>query len=190
MSSTAPTLTSVRCIIGSMELNSQRVKEAEAALYDLLGPEITQIVEAIGVRPGPDNPYLIELPHAYTVDLPLEEIASLVARTSNAFGRVARFAGMARAEAKLAKGRYDRKYKRLRHGKNEAERDANAMEACHDEHVALATAEAIAEMADSLEAAARVASESIRKIFDKAQAMGIAQLRESRGYYQDSDFKV
>lgn len=172
-----------------MALDSQRVREAEEALYDLLGPELAQITQAVSLPPSKDSPYLIELPDAYTIDLPIEELASLVARTSNAFGRVARFAGMARAEAKLAKGRYERKYKRSRSGKNEDERNANAMAVCHDEHTAMATAEAIAELADAMESGARIASESIRKIFDKAQNMIMAQNRESKGAYRDDDFR-
>lgn len=173
-----------------MPLDSQRVREAEEHLYDLLGPELAQVTEVIRQAPSKDSPYLIELPHAYTVDLPIEELASLVAKTSNAYGRVARFAGMARAEMKLAKGRYERKYKRTSgEGNNEKARVANAMAACHDEHTAMTTSEAIAELAESLESAARVASESIRKIFDKAQAMQIAQNRESKGSYRDDDFR-
>lgn len=172
------------------QLDSQRVKQAEEALYDLLGPELSQITQAISLAPSKDSPYLIELPDAYTVDLPVEEIASLVARTSNAYGRVARFAGMARAEAKLAKGRYERKFKRTQgSGSNEKARVANAMEQCHDEHVAMTTAEAIAELADSMESAARVASESIRKIFDKVQNMVMAAQREAKGSYRDDDFR-
>ena len=173
-----------------MELDSRRVAEAEEALYELLGSELSQITQAISVKPSKDSPYLIELPDAYTVDLPVEELASLVARTSNAYGRVARFAGMARAEAKLAKGRYERKFKRTSgSGSNEKARVADAMRQCHDEHVAMTTAEAIAEIAEAMESGARVASESIRKIFDKAQNMVMASQRESKGSYRDSDFR-
>lgn len=162
---------------------------AQEALERFLGPELAQITEAIAQRQSGDHPFLITLPDAYTIDLALEDIASLVARTANAYGRAARFAGMARAEAKLAKGRYERKYKRARRGSNQNERDAAAMEAATPEHVALATAEAVAELAEALENGARVASESIRKIFDKAQSMQIAQLRESKGTYRESDFR-
>lgn len=169
-------------------LDAQKLREAEEALYNLLGPELTEITKFVTSQPGEENPYLIELPTAYTVDRTLEEIASLVARTANAYGRCARFAGMARAEYKIAKGRYDRKFKRARTGKNDAERDSAAMELCANEHTAMVTAEAVAELADSYEGAARIASESIRKIFDKAQAMAIAQSREEKGQYRDTDF--
>ena len=169
-------------------MDTQKLREAEEALYNLLGPELTEITKFVTTKPGSENPYLIELPTAYTIDQTLEEIASIVARTANAFVRCARYAGMARAEYKLAKGRYDRKFKRARTGKNDAEREAAAMEICANEHTAMITAEAIAELADSYESAARIASESIRKIFDKAQAMQIGQAREEKGQYRDSDF--
>ena len=157
---------------------------------ELLGPELGQVMQAIADPPSRDSSYLIELPDAYTVDLPLEELSSLVARTSNAYGRVARLAGMARAEAKIAKGRYERKYKKSRSGNNEAERNRKAMELASDEHIALTNAEAIAELADAMEAAARVASESIRKIFDKAGNMVMAQQREAKGKYREADFST
>lgn len=167
-----------------MELDPHRTSQAEIALYDLLGPELTEITKVV----SSSSDYLIKLPEAYDIDLTLEDLASLVARTSNAFGRLARFAGMARAEAKLARGRYERKFKRARSGKNEAERTANAMGDAVLEHTAMVTAEAIAEMADAMEGAARISSESARKIFDKATNMGIASRREQHGSYQEKDY--
>lgn len=171
-----------------MNLNPQRVFEAEQRLADLLGPELAQVTQAIHASLD-DHPFLIQLPDAETIDEPLENLASLVARSANAYVRAARFAGMARAEAKRARGLYERKYKKLRvQGKNDKERDAHAMTACEVEHSAMITAEAIAEIAESMEHGARVASESARKIFDKAQAMYIGTQRESHGRLRDVDF--
>lgn len=164
---------------------NHRLRAAEEALQNLLGSELSQVATIVG-----DPAYLIQIPEAEDVDLGIEELASIVARTSNNFGRIARFAGMARAEAKLAKGRYDRKFKQHRKGKNEAERDAAAMEASAEEHAALITAEAIAELADAMESAARIASESARKLLDKVQSMQIASQREGRGNYRESDFST
>lgn len=170
-------------------LNSMVVmSELEDELSRLLSSTLAQIPTSITREPGSGNDLLIDLPDADTVDHSLEELASLVARTSNAYVRAARLAGIARAEYKLAKGRFDRKYKRSRAGRNDAERDANAMEACEDEHAALTAAEAIAELADSLEHGARVASESIRKIFGSAQHMSIGSARESVGILRDQDY--
>lgn len=166
---------------------SDRLREIEAELYRLLSPQVRDVVKIIN-DPDQEN-YLVTLPDPDTVDAPLEELASLVARTSNAYGRIARFSGMAKADFKLAKGRYDRKYKRARVGRNDAERDKNAMDSCEDEHIAMTVAEAISDMADSMEHAARVASESARKMYDKASSMNFAQRREDHGSLRDRDFQ-
>lgn len=165
---------------------TKKLNDIESKLYESLIPEVREILDIINSN---DQTYLVILPDPDHVDAPLEELASLVARTSNAYGRIARFAGMAKAEAKLAKGRFDRKYKRSKVGNNEAERERVAIEACEEEHVAMTVAEAISDMADQVEHAARVASESARKMYDKASAMNYAQRREDHGYYQDKDFK-
>jgi len=167
---------------------SDVLKDIEEQLYRLLGPEVREIISII------DDPnqtkYLVNIPDPDTVDAPLEELASLVAKTSNAYGRLARFAGIAKAEYKLAKGRFDRKFKQARVGNNEAERDRRAMSECEEEHIAMTTAEAISDMADDMEQAARVASESARKIYDKAQFMSSAQRREDHGSFRERDFQT
>jgi hypothetical protein len=117
-------------------------------------------------------------------------MASLVARTSNVYGRVARLAGMARAQYKLIEGSYKKVYKANRVGKNEAEREANALEAAESEYTALITAEAIVSLAESMELAARIASESSRKLIDKIQSMQVASVREEKGYFNDKDFNT
>lgn len=155
----------------------------EHRLTQLLGPELAEVTEAILAHPQ-DNPYFVQLPEGDMVDLPVEVLASLVGKSSNNFARIARFAGMARAEAKLCKGRYERKFKRLRgEGKNDAERDANALKVCTQEHVAMVNAEAVAEIAESLEAAARIASESARKLYTAAQTQVSGYQREGAAGY-------
>jgi hypothetical protein len=62
------------------------------------------------------------------------------------------------------------------------------MEAAEDEYSALITCEAILSLAESMEGAARIASESSRKLMDKVQSMQIASSRENKGHYLDSDF--
>jgi hypothetical protein len=168
-------------------MDIQRIHELERTLYDLLGPQLQELTQLVASN---DKTYLVEIPDGNFIDLPYEELASLVARSSNIFGRVSRYAGMARAEYKLSKGRYDRQYKKSRTGKNDAERDKNAMDACDEEHLAMVTMEAIAELADAMENAARIASESSRKLLDKAQNMSIAQSREERGQFRTQDFKT
>jgi hypothetical protein len=56
--------------------------------------------------------------------------------------------------------------------------------------MALVTSEAIVNLAESMESAARISSESTRKLLDKAQSMQIASSRESKGYYSESDFST
>jgi hypothetical protein len=162
------------------------VRTLEAELYQALDLQLNEIIQLIGHEPG--HYQRIELPDPDDVDRPLEELAALVAKTSNAYGRIARFAGFAKAEYKLAKGRYDRKYKQARIGRNDAERDRAAMEACEQEHLAMTTTEAIADLAEALEHGARVASESARKIYDKVNTMSYAQRREDHGIHPDRSF--
>ena len=172
-----------------MDRDLERALQAQEALESILGRNLTEITDSITSSFGEDdNPYTIELPEAYAVDLPLEELASYVARSSNKYGRAARAAGIARAQAKLSKGRFENKFKRARVGKNDTERDKNAMEACQTEHAVWTLAESVAEVIGGIEAGARVASESSRKIFGAAENQQRASDRESRGNYRDQDF--
>jgi hypothetical protein len=166
----------------------QKNKEAEKFLSDMLEPELKVIVEAVSSEPGSTNSYFIQIPDASSIDLHVDDLASLVARTSNIYGRAARFAGMARAECKLAEGRYKRKFKLSRKGKNEAEREEAGMEAAQEEFLALTVSEAIVELAESMEAAARIASESARKLYDKVSNMNTAYSREMKGQLQEKDW--
>ncbi len=171
-------------------LDPIKVQQAEESLYALLGPELAEVTELIRARPGTDNPYMVTLPESYLIDHSMEEIAGYVARASNVYQRVARFAAMASAEYKIARGRYERKYKRSRVGRNDADRDAVAMETCATEHAAMVTAEAIATLAQGLEAQARIASESARKILGYMQPMLQASQREDMGRLRDDDFST
>lgn len=142
------------------------------------------------VTPSADNPFMVEIPDPEQVDTTLGELASLVARTSNNYARLARLAGMARAHAKIAKGRFERKHKAMRtSGANERERAADAMRQCLSEHTEMTAAEAMAEIAESLETAARLASESARKLYDKSHAMLEGETRSWRaGGVSAADF--
>lgn len=136
-----------------------------------------------------DDSLHIQIPDPLVIDLSPADIASLVARTSNAYGRAVRTSGLARAEAKRAKGRYEQRLKRSRIGKNDYERSAAAAEATEDEHEAWLEAEQVATVAESVENAARVASESARKLLDKIESLGWAAARETHGAFQESDFR-
>jgi len=164
------------------------LRDIEHNLRAIIGPELAEITNLITSDLSEESLYRVKLPTAHTIDQPIELLSSLVARASNAYARVARYSGMASAEYKLAKGRYERKFKRERIGNNSDERDRAAMEACKEEHRQMIAAEAIKDLADSFEHSARIASESARKIFDKASAIQMAHQREERGSYREQDF--
>jgi hypothetical protein len=170
-------------------MNFHGIEKLQQLLSDFLNPQIQEVINSY-TNQGSENQYFIEIPEEDVIDLGLDKLASLVARTSNVYGRAARFAGMARANYKIIEGKYKKVYKSSRVGKNEAEREAAAMEAAEEEYSALITCEAIVNLAESLENSARIASESARKLMDKVQSMQVASNRESKGYYLDSDFKT
>jgi hypothetical protein len=170
-------------------MNIQSIDKLNQLLSEFLSPQITEIISAYGNGDLVDQ-YFVTIPEVDMVDLTLSDLASLVARTSNVYGRVTRFAGMARAHYKICEGRYKKVYKSNRTGKNEAEREANALEAAEEQYAAMVTAESIVQLAESMEGAARIASESARKLLDKLQSMQIASSREEKGSYLDSDFST
>jgi hypothetical protein len=88
-------------------------------LKDFIGPQIEEIISAY-TTDSTNSLYFVSIPDVDTLDLGIHEMASLVARTSNVYGRVARLAGMARAQYKLIEGSYKKVYKANRVGKNEA----------------------------------------------------------------------
>jgi hypothetical protein len=142
---------------------------------------IAELLDTVGV---------VEIPDPLVIDLSPADIASLVAKSSNAYGRAVRNAGIARAEAKRAKGRYEQKLKRSRsEGKNDYERAAFAAEVTEEMHTAWLDADYVATVAEAVEDAARVASESARKLLDKIESLGMAAAREAHGAYKDSDFQ-
>ena len=158
-------------------------------LFNFLNPQLQEIVNAFSKSEDLDK-YFIEIPDANYVDLTINDLASLVARSSNVYGRAARFAGIARAQYKLLEARYKRVYKANRVGKNEAEREAAAIAAAEKEYMALTAVESVVQLAESMEAAARISSESSRKLIDKVQNMQIATAGEDKGFLSDKDFST
>ena len=165
------------------------MNDIQDTLTKVLGPQLREITLAYADI-DQQVKYFVEIPEVDVIDLGIDQIASLVARTSNVYGRAARFAGIARAQYKILEGSYKKKYKANKVGRNEDEREAAAMNAAEDEYAAFVTCEAVVELAESIETAARIASESARKLMDKMQAMQIAAHREERGSYLDSDFST
>jgi hypothetical protein len=170
-------------------MNIDQIDDLQRLLNDFLGPQLKEVIDAYNAS-GAYSKYFVEIPEVDTIDLGIESIASLVARTSNVYGRSARFAGIARARYKILEGNYKRVYKANRIGKNEAEREASAIAAAEDEFAALTTCDAIVSLAEAMETSARIASESARKLMDKMQSMQIASFREEKGSYLESDFST
>jgi hypothetical protein len=158
-------------------------------MLSVISPQLELLVSAISSQEQLSK-YYIEIPDPNYVDLTINDIASLVARSSNVYGTTARFAGIARAQYKLLEARYKRVYKANRIGKNEAEREAAAAAAADSEYMALSSVEALVQIAESMELAARIASESARKLMDKMQAMQIASAREEKGFFSEKDFSL
>lgn len=153
----------------------------------IVSPQLQHLIDAVSSQEEL-NKFYVEIPDPNYVDLNMNDIASLVARSSNVYGRAARFAGVARAQHKLLEAQYKRIYKANRVGKNEAEREAAAAAAADSEYTALSAVEAIVQLAESMELAARISSESARKLMDKMQAMQIASSREEKGFFSEKDF--
>lgn len=170
-------------------MNLQSTEKLQDLLKNFLGPQLTEIINAYSSSEKISR-YFVEIPETDVVDLGYDTVASLVARTSNVYGRSARFAGIARAQCKLLEGAYKKVYKANMVGKNEAEREASAMKAAEAEHSEWVTCQAIVDLAESMEVAARIASESARKLLDKIQSMQIAAYREEKGTYLESDFST
>lgn len=146
------------------------MKDIDAFLEKQIEAAFDELGDALA-NPSKPNPWLVKLPDPSSVDLSLQELGALVVETSNNYGNIARLSGIAKARAKITRGKFERKYKSApRLGSNEKAREAAAWASAITEHEEAVAAEALAAMAESLEDAARVASESARKIYDKTLA--------------------
>lgn len=170
-------------------MNQSSINSLLENLTKFLEPQLQEVISAIADNNAISN-YYIEIPDINHVDLTIYDLASLVARSSNVYGRAARFAGIARAQYKILEGQYKRVYKSNRLGKNEAEREAAAISAADNEYKALMAIESVVQLAESMETAARISSESARKLMDKVQSMQVASAREDKGFLLDKDFRT
>jgi hypothetical protein len=172
-----------------IKMDKESVNQILSVMSSFLEPQLKEVINSIASGESIKK-YYIEIPDANAVDLTVEDLASLVARSSNVYGRAARFAGIARAQYKLLEGQYKRVYKANRVGKNESEREANAIAAADSEHMALVAMEAVVELAESMESSARISSESARKLMDKVQSMQVASFRQEKGQFLEADFRT
>jgi hypothetical protein len=170
-------------------MNQETINSLLENLTSFIGPQLQEVLKSISDEQQIRN-YYIEIPDANYVDLTVADLASLVAKSSNVYGRSARFAGIARAQYKILEGQYKKVYKANRIGKNESEREAAAIQAAQDEYSAMVAMEAVLALAESMESSARIASESARKLMDKVQSMQIAAYREDKGYLNEEEFRT
>jgi hypothetical protein len=112
---------------------------------------------------------IVHLPEGHELDSQhVSQLASTVAASSNQYAKLARLAGVARANAKIAKGRYERKIKMgSSQGKNKEARDSEIFAQAATEHATYTYADALATLIETLLDAARIASESSRKLLDR-----------------------
>lgn len=135
-----------------------------SALDSILDPEIVSLVSKIQLQPGTSGSPFIRLPDGRE-ELSVDNIRRLVATSSNEYSQACRLAGLARAQFKLAKAAYKRKYEAsLGPGKNADEREANANQKALVELEKMTLLESIVELCESIESAARVSSESSRRM--------------------------
>jgi hypothetical protein len=142
-------------------------------------PQLENLVKLFMLpRDHPQSCY-IQIPTSTDAELSVSELANFVARTSNNYAVASRLAGMAKAVEKRAEGLYKLKYKKNLSlpAKNADERESKAYQAVEKEYQDYIAAASLVELANSMESAARIASESARKLLDKAYG---SQQGESR----------
>lgn len=159
-------------------------------LDSILTPEISSLINSMEDEPGTKSSPFVILPSSSDVDLYPEEVARLIAKTANQHSKACRLAGLARAQFKIAEGRYKHKFKSsLINGKNEAERQALASIAAKDEFDKMVLLESIVELCESIETAARISSESSRRMLLGADQIVKSDTRAER-FGNSEDFST
>lgn len=151
----------------------QKTYEISQFLETVLGPEIKDLLGKIHDGSGyfrlPDERNVIMSPH---------EVSRVVALASNKYAEAVRFAGIARAQFKIAEANYKYKFRtNLGAGKNASEREAKAMDAAQAEYDQMIYLSMVVELAESVESSCRVASESARRMLLGSQQTGLAERR-------------
>lgn len=159
---------------------SYRVSEQIAESYKV---ELNRYLKrALLPIEDPDSLW-VRIPENADIDLSVAELSRLVIVASNTFTEATRFAGMAKAELDRAEALHKQKLKEAydNEGKNAELREAIAYRNTEEQHAALMLVRQVADLAQSAELAARVASESARKLLDKAQSIQVGESRAEHG---------
>lgn len=138
---------------------------------DSLADQLALATQEVVAMLSESQSLLIKLPDPSSVDLTMQELGALVVQTSNNYAQIARISGILSASAKIERGKFQRAYKSApRIGSNDAARESGVWLSTSDLHKQSIDVEALATIADKLETAARIASESARKIYDRTLA--------------------
>lgn len=160
-------------------------------LNSVLLTQAEKILAIVSAEPGSDESPFILLPEPSHADEDPSEIARYVAITSNEYAKATRLAGICRALMKTTEGHYKHKYKVNlgQAAKNQAEREANAHAQTEDEYNTFVLMSSLVELAESWEAATRIASESARRMLLTTENMRTADRRGSVLPHTESGFK-
>lgn len=147
--------------------------EISQFLDSVLGPELEGLLARVN-----DGSGYFQLPHEGHVLQSPHEVSRIVALASNKYAEAVRFAGIARAQFKIAEANYKYKFRtNLGTGKNAAEREAKAMDAAQAEYDQMILLSSIVELAESVESSCRIASESARRMLLGSQQSDLAGRR-------------
>lgn len=165
-------------------MSSYSILQLSSILEDILGPEIEILVKEIQSTDS-----MIKLPSNSDVDLVPTEVTRLIAFTSNKYALACRLAGIARAQFKLAEGKYKLKFRTSLSsgGKNKEEREAKALDFAKEEYEKMILLEAVVALAESVESSCRIASESSRRMLLGADQYTKAVNREEPYRHHTSD---
>ncbi len=158
---------------------SNTFSQLSSKVESFLSEKIQEILTIVQHDPGSTKSPFVMIPSPEDVDMSQSEAARIVAVTSNEFAKASRLAGMCRAQLKLSEGKYKHKYKTSlgKPAKNQDERESNAQSDSADEYNDFIIVAALCELAESWEAACRIASESSRRILTTVESMNTAEKR-------------
>jgi hypothetical protein len=145
----------------------------------------SSIKRVLDTADNPDSLW-IKIPDDTDADLSQDELAKIVIKTANTYIAAARFNGMIKAELGKAEGLHKQRFRTAlaNDAKNAEGREAIATSKTEEEWASLQLIRYIAEISEAAERAARIASESARKLLDKASNVNTGEARAHHGAQQ------
>lgn len=163
----------------SLEKSQQTLAKLSENLRAELNANIKRVMDSV----DSGSSLWVRMVRSSDADLSVGELAELVILTANNYMEAARFNGMIKAELSKAEGLYKNKYKEAlgKGGKNKEDREAHAVSATQEEYAAYEVIKFISEVSQASENAARISSESARKLLDKAVSVNFGEGRVNHG---------